>query len=618
MQLLTEPSLAQSPTGPPKAAMAGAHIGHALAGLAQGSQRAEVVTVCGSRRRTGHDVVEQVTALAAGLAELGLAPGERVAIVALNSDWYLDWLLAVPCAGAVLAPLNYRWSLEEAAAAVRQVGAAVLAVDGHHLHWWPKLLTACPSLRLAVLLDDGAVSPNLSSCVAMEDVRKAGAGSKLVLRIAPNGTALICFTSGTTGAPKGAALSHTALVVQSMAKLVAIGYTSKDMYLHITPLCHIGGISSALAMVMARGRHIFLPRFDPAQATQAVFEHHVTALIAVPTMLTDLASAGHRSLESVVKVLVGAGGLTKKQKKEAFALFPAAQILCAYGMTEACSSITFQEVRAAPQGGSSWPQRWEQATRAECSPCVGGHCVGIPAPHVEICIHDDDQEAAHSPGKVGEVLVRGPLLMTEYWGRPDDSRAAFLDGGWLQTGDIGALDGSGQLWLLGRRKDVIKTGGENVYASEVEAALLRHPGIVAAAVVGLPDPRLGEVAAAVIVHAPGWEWRGPCKERNGSAAQVGGLHKTHRSWTKSAKDAGQEAGGLQPLPGNGERQLLSLAALQEHCRALGMSRYKVPRVVVSRARGLPVTSTGKVQKDEVRQLIQRALVGPEALTTSRL
>jgi acyl-activating enzyme 14 len=304
------------------------------------------------------------------------------------------------------------------------------------------------------------------------------------------------------------------------------------VYLHAAPFFHIGGLSSALAMLAARARNVFLPRFDGAALLAAIRRHGVTAFIAVPAMVADLLAAAEteavRQLPSVARVLVGGGGMPPALQRGLAALCPAATVHTAYGMTEGASSLTFATLWGPGQAG---PPPEDVCTPAsDDGGPAGGVPVGRPPPGIELAVLRAPGGAVggggtgSSTGSVsldgqGEVLTRGPHVMLGYWDDDDATAAAQLPGGWLRTGDLGCLR-QGQLWLMGRAKDMIKSGGENVHAWEVERALAGHPGVAAAAVVGAADWRLGEAVAAAVVLRRGWRWRGPrCQVLLAAAAQ---------------------------------------------------------------------------------------------------
>jgi acyl-activating enzyme 14 len=355
-------------------------------------------------------------------------------------------------------------------------------------------------------------------------------------------------------------------------------------------------------------------------------------MIAVPAMMQDIVTAvaaaaaanqpdqamqqrqqqQQAQLPSLQRVLVGAGGMSQQLQQAVMVLFPNAQLSTAYGMTEGSSSITF----------ISLPQQQQLMTAAAAggaaAAAAAGVCVGWPAPGIAVKIHttaaagsDDQQQQQQmlfsksssvtsniqqqqlvpqaSPlHVVGEVCTRGSHVMQLYWQAPAATAKTLSSDGWLHTGDLGYLDASGCLWLLGRAKDMVKTGGENVHAAEVEGVLMRHPGVAAAAVVGLPHERLGEQVAAAVVLRQGWSWQDDF-------------------------DIQQQQQQQQ------QQQVLSAAGLQQHCWAAGLSPYKLPRVVMQ-LQGLPLNSSGKVVKAAVReQMLQQQQQGSTAvLHRSRL
>ncbi|KAL1358870.1 hypothetical protein AAHE18_04G064600 [Arachis hypogaea] len=310
------------------------------------------VTIAGHRKMTGRELVEQVLALAQGLLDLGVTSGDVIAISAFNSDWYLEWLLAIAFVGGIAAPLNYRWSFEEAKFAMTVVKPVMLVTDESSQTWYSKLLkTDVPSLRWHALLD------STSSDLAKEWNGIAGLHSEMLKKHhvkplpfdyswAPDGAVMICFTSGTTGKPKGVTLSHGALIVQSLAKIAIVGYNEDDVYLHTTPLCHIGGLSSALTMLMVGGCHVLMPKFDPKSAVDAIERYGVTSLITVPAIMASLISLiRHKETwkggETVKKILNGGGSLSLELIKDTNLFFHKAKLISAY---ETCSSMTFMNL----------------------------------------------------------------------------------------------------------------------------------------------------------------------------------------------------------------------------------------------------------------------------------
>ncbi|KAL0695787.1 hypothetical protein Bca4012_062967 [Brassica carinata] len=538
------------------------HICHCLTRLASVKRNA-VVTVYGQRRRTGQEFVDGVLRLAGGLVRLGLRNGDVVSIAALNSDLFLEWLLAVALVGGIVAPLNYRWSLKEAKLAMQLVEPVLLVTDETCVSWCIHVKDIdIPSLKWRVLMEE-STSTDLANEHNQFLTTKMLKQHALVPSLsttyawAPDDAVVICFTSGTTGRPKGVTISHLAFITQSLAKIAVVGYGEDDVYLHTSPLVHIGGLSSAMAMLMVGASHVLLPKFDAVTALQAMEQHCVTCFITVPAMMSDLVSVNRTRKNGaqnscVRKILNGGGSLSTELLKDAAKIFPRAKLLSAYGMTEACSSLTFMTL-------------YDPTTHESCKvpyPLVNrpkqGISVGKPAPHIELMVKLDEDSL-----RVGKILTRGPHTMLGYWGGHQVVKES-SNGAWLDTGDIGTIDEFGNLWLIGRSNGRIKTGGENVYPEEVEAVLLEHPGIVSAVVIGVMDVRLGEMVVACVRLQENWIW----------------------SDVENQSSRGSE---------------LSSEALKHHCVTQNLTGFKIPKRFVRWEKQFPLTTTGKVKRDEVRR-----------------
>ncbi|RID46121.1 hypothetical protein BRARA_I02803 [Brassica rapa] len=540
------------------------HLCHCLTRLASVKRNA-VVTVYGQRRRTGQEFVDGVLRLAEGLVRLGLRNGDVVSIAALNSDLFLEWLLAVALVGGIVAPLNYRWSLKETKLAMQLVEPVLLVTDEACVSWCIDVQNIdIPSLKWRVLMEststDFASEHNQFLTTEMLKQNVLVPSLSTTYAWAPDDAVVICFTSGTTGRPKGVTISHLAFITQSLAKIAVVGYGEDDVYLHTSPLVHIGGLSSAMAMLMVGASHVLLPKFDANTALKVMEQQHVTCFITVPAMMADLVSVNRTTKNGdqnscVRKILNGGGSLSTELLKDAAKIFPRAKIFSAYGMTEACSSLTFMTL-------------YDPTTQESCKvtyPLVSrpkqGTCVGKPAPHIELMVKLDENS-----WRVGKLLTRGPHTMLGYWSLHENAvtSESSRNGAWLDTGDIGTIDEFGNLWLIGRSSGRIKTGGENVYPEEVEAVLLEHPGIVSAVVIGVMDVRLGEMVVACVRLQENWTW----------------------SDVENRRSRDPE---------------LSSEALKHHCRTQNLTGFKIPKRFVRWEKQFPLTTTGKVKRDEVRR-----------------
>ncbi|VAI88204.1 unnamed protein product [Triticum turgidum subsp. durum] len=542
----------------PASFMASGHIAQCLGGIL--ARRAgATVAVSGDLCLNGAQLVDGVRSLAAGLLERGVRPGDVVAVVGFNSIEYMELLLAIPYIGAIVAPLNYRWSFEEAVQALELVRPSAFIFDGAYSSWALRLMESqsFSSICLYVTIGDPVNIGQGANFVSVDHVKRSCRGTTEMEPVsAPRDVGLICFTSGTTGQPKGVAISHTSLIIQSLAKIAVVGYGEDDVYLHTAPLCHIGGISSCLAILMAGGCHVLIPKFDAKSAIKAIQEHKVTCFITVPTIMADLLSYSRKDkisgCGSVAKILNGGGRLSDELINGASHLFFNAAIFSAYGMTEACSSLTFMRMNN--------PELEE--TKNQLTKQSEGVCVGKPSPHVEIRIGRDESNSTSS--QMGKILTRGLHTMVGYWGNSTADTPESVRNGWLDTGDTGWIDRTGKLWLMGRQKGRIKSGGENVYPEEVELVLSQHPGVAKAVVFGVPDSCLGEKIVACVSIRDDWRWVDATAEHQGEGKEV------------------------------------SAHILQEYCRIKNLSRFKVPRLYYHWSRPFPVTTTGKIKREELK------------------
>ncbi|KAH7545495.1 hypothetical protein FEM48_Zijuj01G0099900 [Ziziphus jujuba var. spinosa] len=551
-----------------------AHICHCMSRLST-LRRNSHLTISGNRRQTGPEFVDGVLALAQGLLRLGLGCGDVVAIAAFNSEWHLEWLLAVAYVGGIAAPLNYRWGFEEAMLAMEMVNPVLLVMDKSCNHWFPKLWNYdLASLRWRVSLEEEKNSIGTWNFLSMEAIKKGFARDlPLSYSWAPEGTVLICFTSGTTGKPKGVTISHSALIVQSLAKIAIVGYSEDDVYLHTAPLCHIGGLSSAFAMLMTGACHVLIPKFDAKSAIEAIEKHGVTSLITVPAIMADLISAPRgkeiwKGRNSIKKILNGGGGLSTKLIRDAAQFFPRAKLLSAYGMTETCSSLTFMTLYDPKLEIPIQPLETSDGRKPTSVHPPQGVCVGKPAPHVELKIY------VEGSSRIGRILTRGPHVMLRYWDQSPSDASDSSNKDWLDTGDIGYIDDYGNLRLIGRTNGRIKSGGENVYPEEVESILSQHPGVMGIVVVGIPDARLTEMVVACIQLRNDWQW-------------------SHRS---SLRHSISE-----------ERQHLSSDILRQYCKEKNLAGFKIPKILVFWKKSFPLTTTGKIRRDQVREQVMSHL-----------
>lgn len=455
--------------------------------------------VFGARRSNFAQLQARVACLASGLRVLGVRPGDRVAMLALNSDRYLEYLYACFWVGAVINPVNIRWSAAEIAYSLNDCATGVLIVDDHFFPLVELLQVHSPGLRTVVHCGEDTVGSGLLTWdelldrPALEDCRRGGSDLAAVL-----------YTGGTTGRPKGVKLSHANLMSSALSTLAAASRPELERVLHVAPLFHVGGLAAVLQTSLRGACHVLLGQFDAPEVLRTIESERVGETFLVPTMLRRLLDdpvfAAH-DLSSLRNVLYGAAPIDAELLNRAIAALPNSQFIQVYGMTE-----------LAPVAA---------VLPASCHSAEGiglGRIAsaGRPAPLCEIRIVDT--HCGELPTcATGEIVVRGPGVMLGYWNRPEETAAVLRDG-WLHTGDAGHLDAEGFLHVTDRIKDMIISGGENVYSSEVEKAILAHPEVLLCAVIGIPDKQWGEAVHALVVLQPGSvlsaeQLRQYCRER---------------------------------------------------------------------------------------------------------
>jgi acyl-CoA synthetase (AMP-forming)/AMP-acid ligase II len=441
----------------------------------------EVATVCAGRTRTHAESVDRIARLAAALRDLGVADGERAAILSLNSDRYHESLAATLWAGGVVVPVNFRWSIPEIAESLAEVGARVLVVDDALAGYVDGIRAGSPGLQHVVHAGDGstpdgmlAVEELIGTSEPVEDARRGG-----------DQLAGVFYTGGTTGRSKGVMLSHDNLLTSAMGGLAADPSPPDAVLLHAAPMFHLAAFSTWVGGGVLGRTQVMIPAFDPVAVLTAVQEHRVTDLLLVPTMIqlvVDHPRVDEFDLTSVRRILYGASPMSDALLGRTMKTLPNARFLQAYGMTELAPAATLLR-----------PADHEDPAHRRS--------VGRAALHAEVrVVGADDAELPRR--EIGEIVVRGGHVMLGYWDRPEETAEA-LRGGWMHTGDAGWMDDEGYVYLTDRLKDMIISGGENVYSVEVESVLAQHPAVATCAVIGVPDDTWGERVHAVVVPVAG-------------------------------------------------------------------------------------------------------------------
>lgn len=421
--------------------------------------------------------VSRVRRAAAILIAHGLKPGDRFAVMGLNSHLYSEILHAGYWAGLIPVPINHRLAPPEIRQIVDDAGCKLLA----HCNAFAKILATpeLAGLKLQSLNIESDYEQNLARTEPMA-AHEARADD----------LALLLFTGGTTGRSKGVCLSHANIVSNAMQVALAMRAGPEDRFLHAAPMFHAADLLGN-AFTLVGGSHAYLASFSGDGALAAMRDRKVTVAMLAPTMIVMILqqpNVAAYDLSSLRLIFYGSSPIDAVWVRRAMAAFPGVDLQHNYGLTETSPIVTAvepAEVRALFESGDETILR--SAGRA-----VAG---------VDLIIRDDNGNEV-AQGEVGEVVVRGPNVASGYFNRPEETAAAFRNG-WFHTGDMGRLDENGMLFLVDRKKDMVITGGENVYTTEVEAAIYLHPHVHEAAVIGVPDEKYGEALFAVIVPIQG-------------------------------------------------------------------------------------------------------------------
>jgi long-chain acyl-CoA synthetase len=497
--------------------------------------------VDGAARYSYAEFAQRTRRLATALRRCGLGRGDVAACLSTNSHRMMEAFFAASFCGAALTPVNTRLAAPEIESILNDSGAKLLLVARAFLPIVERILPSLSALRQVVVLDgfEGHRGQIPQSWLEYETLLGASPPwTEAPAEWPADRMYVLCYTGGTTGRPKGVMLGQTQVLANALHAIQMLELSGKDVWLHAAPMFHTADLWACFSITALGARHVFMERFDPGQALGLIEAQGITATSIVPTMVLMLLedpAIGTRNLSSLRRVLYGASPMPVALLKTAIQRFgPILQQ--AYGQTESAPFLAH-----TPATDLDFPD--SEAGLKRLSSC------GQPVLGVEVRV-ERPLGGACAPGEIGEIQARGPNVMLGYWNRPEETAAA-LQEGWLRTGDLAYQDEEGYIFILDRAKDVVISGGENVYSTEVENALYRHPAVLEAAVIGRPHERWGETVHAVVVLRSG-------------------AHATPES-------------------------------LIAHCQTL-IARYKCPRSVEFRSE-LPKSGAGKILKAELRKMV---------------
>ena len=488
-----------------------------------------IATSFAGRQHSWAEVQARVARLAAALRGFGLDEGDRVAILSLNSDRYYELTFAIPWAGYCVVPLNTRWALPENRYALGDSGSRVLFFDDAFTAQSEELLHELDELTLAIYMGDG-------DCPSWAQSYEALIAGQQPVAASTRGDADmagIFYTGGTTGFPKGVMQSHRAIWASALGTMPAFTMDRNSAYLHVAPMFHMADFAGSMGLTLCAGKNVMLESFEPGQVLQTFAREQITHALLVPAMIKMVLNhpeARTADMSSLVCILYGASPMPAATLEQFMSTWPTVGLAQAYGQTELAPVATTLSMEDHKAGG----ERLKSA--------------GRPTAVTDIRIVGESGEDC-PVGVSGEIVARGPHTMMGYWNKPEETERA-LQNGWVFTGDAGYFDDNGYLFIVDRVKDMVVTGGENVFTTEVENAVISHPAVQDVAVIGIPHAEWGEAVHAIVILHPG--------------------------------------------------QSVSEDELQDHCREL-IAGYKLPKGVTFRDEPLPLSGAGKVLKTELRK-----------------
>ena len=460
----------------------------------------KIAIVCSEGRFTYREFKDRIDHVASAFHESGISKGDRVAVFHMNCHVFLELYYAAAQIGAVLVPLNTRLSSGELTFMMEDSGARLLVSDYQFLDKINEMKPKMPTVETIIWTrTPKAFQPDEKEILYEEFLLSAAHPGFEEKDVSPDDIAQIYYTSGSTGRPKGVIMTHKNMTTHAMGTLWEYQVTDNDVWGHVAPLFHMADACNGWSITWAGGRHVMIDKFDTGRILDVIEKERLTMLKMIPTMWTMLLNdptISERDLSSIRLVVSGGAPIAPELIKKIMTTF-GCEYIQNYGMTEATHFLTISRLKDHLKELSEAEQLKYKAK------------TGRPFLGVKIRVVDKNDQDVKADGKaVGEIIVKGDIITPGYWKLPEEDARAFKDG-WFYTGDLSTIDEEGYLQIVDRKKDMIVTGGENVFSIEVEKVLYMHPEMVEAVVLGVPDDKWGEAVKAVCVLKQGSQ---ACKE----------------------------------------------------------------------------------------------------------
>lgn len=449
--------------------------------------------VCGEKRWTYQEFYNRIHCLSSSLKSLGIEKGDRVAILHPNCHVFLESYYAIAQIGAISVPINYRLSPQEIAFILQDSESKILIADSIFKSLIEKVLEKDREIKKILWAGEGEVPENLLSLDYEKLIRQRNFTLLPEPLIQEEDIAQIYYTSGTTGRPKGVMLTHKNVTTHALSAIAEIQLTDNDVWIHVAPLFHLADAWATWAITWVGGTHIMVREFEPKKVLEMIEKEGVTLTNLIPTMINLMIhhpEVGQFDYKRLRVLLSGGAPIAPEVVRKIVETFKC-EYIQTYGMTETSPYLTLSILKDHLKGLSKEDQLQFKSK-------TGREFIGI-----RLKVVNEQGEEVQKDGKeVGEIIVKGDTVMRGYWKLPEETEKSIKEG-WLYTGDLAVIDEEGYITIVDRKKDMIVTGGENVYSTEVENVLYTHPAILECAVIGVPDQKWGETVKGIVVLKSG-------------------------------------------------------------------------------------------------------------------
>ena len=449
--------------------------------------------VCGGKRWTYQEFGDRINRLSRCLRGWGVGKDDKVAILHPNCHYFLEAYYGIAQIGAISVPINYRLSSREVAFILRDSDSKLLIVDPMLQKQVDSIRQEIGGVRQILWTGESRITQEARDLSYEKVLHQSESGGLLEVEITGEDVAQIYYTSGTTGRPKGVMLSHKNVTTHALGAIAEVHLTDRDVWIHVAPLFHLADAWATWAVTWVGGTHVLVREFDPKVVLETIEREKVTLTNLIPTMLNLMVNdpdVGRHDYRSLRVLLSGGAPIAPEVVRRIVETFKCDYIQT-YGMTETSPYLTVSILK-------DHLKKLSQEEQLRFKSKTGREFIGVELK----VVNDRGSEVKRDEKEVGEIIVRGDIVTRGYWKLPEETNKS-IKGGWLYTGDMAVMDEEGYVTIVDRKKDMILTGGENVYSTEVENVLYTHPSVLECAVVGVPDEKWGEAVKGIVVLKPG-------------------------------------------------------------------------------------------------------------------